>query len=102
MWVGLGRMQMDNKRIHALVHGRVQGVFFRDYTRREALRLGLTGWVRNLATGSVETEFEGSPDQVEDMLDWLSIGSPQSLVSLVDHSEIAATGENHGFEILYM
>ncbi len=93
---------MVSKRIHALVHGRVQGVFFRDYTRREALRLGLTGWVRNLATGSVETEFEGNPDQVQAMLDWLSIGSPQSLVSLVDHHEIAATGENHGFEIIYM
>ena len=92
---------MDNKRIHALVHGRVQGVFFRDYTRREALHLGLTGWVRNLATGSVETEFEGNPDQVKGMLDWLSIGSPQSLVSLVDHREIAATGENHGFDIFF-
>ena len=92
---------MDNKRIHALVHGRVQGVFFRDYTRREALHLGLTGWVRNLATGSVETEFEGNPDQVKAMLDWLSIGSPQSLVSLVDHHEIAATGENHGFDIFF-
>lgn len=93
---------MESKRIHALVHGRVQGVFFRDYTRREALRLGLTGWVRNLATGSVETEFEGSPNQVKGMLDWLSIGSPQSLVSLVDHHEITATGENHGFEVIYM
>lgn len=92
---------MESKRIHALVHGRVQGVFFRDYTRREALRLGLTGWVRNLATGSVETEFEGNPEQVEAMLSWLSIGSPQSLVSLVDHHEITATGENHGFVIIY-
>ena len=92
---------MESKRIHALVHGRVQGVFFRDYTRREALRLGLTGWVRNLANGRVETEFEGNSEQVETMLDWLSIGSPQSRVSLVDHSEITATGENHGFEIIY-
>ena len=92
---------MESKRIHALVNGRVQGVFFRDYTRREALRLGLTGWVRNLANGSVETEFEGKPDQVKTMLDWLSIGSPQSLVSLVDHHEITATGENYGFDIIY-
>ena len=101
MWAGLGKRRMESKRIHALVHGRVQGVFFRDYTRREALRLGLTGWVRNLATGSVETEFEGSLDQVKGMLDWLSIGSPQSLVSLVEHHEITATGEHHSFEILY-
>ena len=92
---------MKSKRIHALVHGRVQGVFFRDYTRREALRLGLTGWVRNLTTGSVETEFEGNSEQVEATLDWLPKGSPQSLVSLVDHHEITATGENHGFDVIY-
>ncbi|MEA2114120.1 MAG: acylphosphatase [Thermodesulfobacteriota bacterium] len=91
----------NNKRIHALVHGRVQGVFFRDYTRREALRLGVTGWVRNLADGSVETEFEGNLDQMKAMLDWLSTGSPQSRVSLVDHHEITATSENHGFDIIY-
>ena len=92
---------MESKRIHALVHGRVQGVFFRDYTRREALLLDLNGWVRNLVNGDVETEFEGSPDQVNGMLDWLSIGSPQSLVSFVEHHEITATDEHHGFEILY-
>ncbi len=92
---------MKSKRIHALVHGRVQGVFFRDYTRREALRLGLSGWVRNLADGSVETEFEGHPEKVQAMLDWLSFGSPQSLVSRVDHHEITTTGEQQGFEILF-
>lgn len=92
---------MESKRIHALVHGRVQGVFFRDYTRREAIHLGLTGWVRNLANGSVETEFEGTLEQVEAMLDWLTIGSPQSRVSSVDHREIATTGENNDFDITY-
>ena len=92
---------MESKRIHALVHGRVQGVFFRDYTRREAQRLGLSGWVRNLATGSVETEFEGKPEQVAAMLDWLSVGSPLSLVSGVEHQEIPAVGKEQGFEIRY-
>ena len=75
---------MADKRINAVVHGRVQGVFFRDCTREEALRLGLTGWVRNLATGSVETEFQGEEQQVESMLVWLSTGSPMALVSGVD------------------
>ncbi len=87
--------------MHALVHGRVQGVFFRDYTRREAQRLGLSGWVRNLATGSVEAEFEGGADQVAAMLEWLSTGSPLSLVSRVEHREIAATDGDHGFAIRY-
>ncbi len=75
---------MADKRINAVVHGRVQGVFFRDYTRKEAVRLGLTGWVRNLATGSVETEFQGQEQQVESMLAWLSAGSPMARVSGVD------------------
>ena len=87
--------------MHVLVHGRVQGVFFRDYTRREAQRLGVSGWVRNLPTGSVEAEFEGGPEQVAAMLEWLSIGSPLSLVSSVEHREVAATDGDHGFEIRY-
>lgn len=92
---------MATKRIHALVHGRVQGVFFRDYTQREGVRLGLTGWVRNLSNGSVETEFEGSPEQVDSMVDWLSTGSPLSLVSGVQVKEITATNEEDTFEILF-
>ncbi len=90
---------METKRMHALVHGRVQGVFFRDYTRKEAQRLGLNGWVRNLVSGSVETEFEGGSEQVSIMLDWLAVGSPLSLVSGVEHREIPVSGSEHGFEI---
>ena len=92
---------MSTKRIHALVHGRVQGVFFRDYTRREALRLGLNGWVRNLADGSVATECEGNARQVEQFLAWLSKGSPLSLVAGVDHREIPVIGKEAGFAIRY-
>ena len=90
-----------HKRMHVLVHGRVQGVFFRDYTRREAQRLGLNGWVRNVPTGSVEAEFEGDGAQVVAMLEWLSTGSPQSSVSRVESREIMITGDDHGFEIRY-
>jgi acylphosphatase len=92
---------MAIKRIHALVHGRVQGVSFRYYTRREAQRLGLRGWVRNLVTGSVETEFEGADELVAAMLDWLSMGSPMSLVTRVEHQEIAVQGGTNEFEIRY-
>lgn len=92
---------MAAKRIRALVHGRVQGVFFRDYTRREALRLGLNGWVRNLADGSVETECEGDARQVGQFLDWLSEGSPLSLVAGVEPREIPVTGAESGFDIRY-
>ena len=92
---------MADKRINAVVHGRVQGVFFRDCTREEALRLGLTGWVRNLATGSVETEFQGEEQQVESMLAWLSTGSPMALVSGVDWQLKENKGLEEAFVIRY-
>jgi acylphosphatase len=57
--------------------------------------------VRNLATGSVEAEFEGGEEQVAAMLAWFSTGSPLSMVSRVEHQEIAVTGEDNGFEIRY-
>jgi acylphosphatase len=92
---------MVNKRIHALVHGRVQGVFFREYTRRQAESLGLHGWVRNLASGDVETEFEGEAARVAAMVEWLYRGSPQSLVSGIDHQEIPVLETEKGFIIRY-
>lgn len=92
---------MADKRINAVVHGRVQGVFFRDCTREEALRLGLTGWVRNLATGSVETEFQGEEQQVESMLAWLSTGSPMALVSGVDWQLKENKGLEEAFVVRY-
>ncbi|GBE13539.1 acylphosphatase [bacterium BMS3Bbin14] len=89
------------KRIHAIVHGQVQGVFFRDYTRRHARHLGLGGWVRNLPDGTVETVFEGEADKVEAMLAWLHEGSPHSRVSAVDAVEEEPIGEDEGFFVLY-
>ncbi|MGH2840640.1 MAG: acylphosphatase [Solirubrobacteraceae bacterium] len=57
-----------------VVHGRVQGVFFRDSTRREARRRGLAGWVRNRADGTVEAHFEGASEDVEAMVRWCNSG----------------------------
>ncbi len=92
---------MESKRMHALVHGRVQGVFFREYTRRQAVELGLVGWVRNLPGGSVETEFQGRLEQVKSMLNWLSTGSPLSLVTGVDSREIQSSIGGQEFEIRF-
>ena len=50
---------MGQRRVRLRIHGRVQGVFYRDSTRREAQRLGLRGWVRNRSDGSVETVAQG-------------------------------------------
>ena len=78
---------MSVRRVHAVVHGLVQGVFFRDYTRQKAQELGLSGWVRNLPDRTVETVFEGNSRKVEAMLDWLKIGSPMSQVGHVDSKD---------------
>lgn len=74
---------MTHKTIHVIVEGKVQGVFFRAYTRDEAVRLGLVGWVRNLPDGSVETLISGEEHNVERMLEWLQTGSPMSEVTRV-------------------
>jgi acylphosphatase len=67
-----------------IVRGRVQGVWFRDSCAREAARLGATGWVRNLADGSVECEFEGEPETVQQMVEWCRRGPPRALVTRVE------------------
>lgn len=54
--------------------GRVQGVFFRDSTRREAIRLGVTGWVRNCPDGTVEAHVEGAADAVAALVRWAREG----------------------------
>jgi acylphosphatase len=63
------------------VRGRVQGVFFRDSTRREARRRGVAGWVTNRADGSVEAVFEGEPGAVEALVAWAARGPVQARVT---------------------
>ncbi len=92
---------MSDKRVHAIVRGRVQGVFFREYTRRMAEQLGLKGWVRNLPDRTVETVFEGKEEQVAAMTAWLYKGSPQSDVTGVDIQEEEPGNEPRGFSIRY-
>ena len=69
-----------NRRVHLIVVGRVQGVCFGDYTRSEARRLGLTGWVRNLPTGDVEILAEGPEDKLKDLVNWSRGGPPTAKV----------------------
>lgn len=92
---------MEKKCIHAIVHGRVQGVFFRDCTRQEAQRLCLGGWVRNLPDNTVETVFEGPPEDVDRLLAWLHTGSPMASVTAVDSREEPADHNFKGFVIRY-
>ncbi len=69
--------------------GRVQGVFLRAWTKEQADRLGICGWVRNCADGSVEAHFEGRPDSVERMVDLAGKGSSGARVEQVDVDEVA-------------
>lgn len=92
---------MEKKCIHAIVHGRVQGVFFRDYSQQKAQELALGGWVRNLPDSTVETLFQGAPEDVDRFLAWLHIGSPLAEVTGVDSREESADAQCCSFEVRY-
>ncbi len=95
---------MDDNRyrcIHAVVSGRVQGVFFRKYTQEKGEQLGLAGWVKNRPDGTVETEFTGPAGQVDEMLQWLHHGSPQARVDRVDSTEKESGAMQGGFGVRY-
>ena len=79
---------MSSERRRVVAHGRVQGVFFRDSTRREAERRGVAGWARNTADGTVEAVFEGDPGAVDAMVAFVRAGPGHSSVSDVEvHKE---------------
>ena len=87
------------RRVRAIVSGRVQGVSYRASTVDEARRLGLAGWVRNKADGTVELEAEGAPDQVAALLAWCRSGPPAARVDDVAVEELAPTGAERDFAI---
>ena len=65
---------------HLLIQGRVQGVWFRASMRREAERLGVTGWVRNTADGAVEAVVQGPAEAVDALVEWARSGPPMARV----------------------
>ena len=93
---------MEEKiRVHAVISGRVQGVFFRMETKRAAQRFGVFGWVRNRRDGTVEALFEGDKHQVDAMLDWCNEGPPHAHVIEVKVDREEYAGEFDSFEITY-
>jgi acylphosphatase len=88
----------DVVRRRVVVHGYVQGVFFRDTTRRQAQHRGVAGWVRNRADGAVEAVFEGEPDAVAEMVRFSERGPRGAEVASVDTSEEPVEGLS-GFDI---
>ncbi len=73
-------MDDDTIRRRLVVEGRVQGVFFRDTCRREAMAAGLAGWARNRRDGSVEVVVEGRPAAVAQLVAWCRTGPPHATV----------------------
>lgn len=93
-------MSKENLRcVRVLISGRVQGVCFRAFTREEANRLGLAGWVRNLRDRRVEALFEGERELVEEMIEWCWRGSPYGRVTDVQVIEEAIQNRAPGFDI---
>ncbi len=88
-----------HRTLHLAIQGRVQGVFFRDSMRRQAVALGVSGWVRNCADGSVEAVVQGAPSAVDAIVRWAHRGPPRAEVSGVVTAPAAGTFS--GFEIRY-
>lgn len=86
-------------RRRVIVHGRVQGVFFRDTTRRHAAARGVAGWVRNLPDGTVEAVFEGAAEAVEAMVAFCHEGPRGALVERIEVHEEKPEGLDT-FEVL--
>lgn len=93
---------MEQKRLEAIVQGRVQGVSFRHYTRLEAQRLSLKGWVANRSDGAVSVVAEGAEAALHNFAAFLQQGPAMAHVSQVDVTWMAATGEFSEFSIKWM
>lgn len=91
---------MAKNRAHVFVSGRVQGVFFRQNTKRQAERLGVTGWVRNLADGRVEAVFEGEEQAVKQLVEYCHHGPSSAEVTNADLTWEPYREEFVGFEIM--
>jgi acylphosphatase len=84
-----------------VVRGKVQGVFYRDSTRKKARDLGIEGTVQNRADGSVEIYAQGDETQLNELKHWCWEGSPHSTVSDVQFEELEETTSYSSFTIRY-
>lgn len=94
-------MKMASARAHVFVSGRVQGVFYRSNTKRQAQLRGLTGYVRNLPDGRVEAVLEGEEEIVKDMIAWCRKGPEYAHVEKVEVNWEKPKKEQKTFELRY-
>ena len=92
---------MADIRTRLIIEGRVQGVWFRDSTRREAMASGIFGWVKNRRDGSVEVLAEGPEDKVKKLVSWCHQGPPSAQVLRVHETREEWQGEFNSFDIIF-
>jgi acylphosphatase len=91
----------EQGRVHMMIAGRVQGVFFRASAKDKAWELNLTGWVRNLRNGSVEIVAEGMKPSLQELITWCRKGPPGAYVTDCEIREEDYRGEFNAFEVTY-
>lgn len=88
-------------RVHIFVSGKVQGVFFRENTRKKAAEFRLSGFVRNLQNGKVEAVFEGEKEKIKKIIQWIKKGSETAQIENIEIDWQNYKGEFEDFEIRY-
>lgn len=92
---------MNSKRVHLLVEGRVQGVYFRQGMMETAEKNNVLGWVRNLPDNKVEAVLEGNDSNVDAVVEWARFGPAGAVVQELKVTEEEYVGEFSDFEIRY-
>ena len=92
---------MNSKRVHLLISGKVQGVYFRQSMMETAEKNNVLGWVRNLPDNKVEAILEGNDSNVDAVIEWAHFGPAGAVVDELKISEENYTGEFLEFEIRY-
>ena len=95
------KRSMSNVRMHLIIEGRVQGVCFRDSTRRQALALGVSGWVKNRFDGTVEIIAEGPDKKVKELILWCRRGPSYARVQRIHEKSEEWVGEFNSFDIVF-
>jgi acylphosphatase len=86
-------------RAHIYISGRVQGVFFRARTMERAVRLGVSGWIRNLPDGRVEAVFEGEEEPIKEIVEFCKKGPKNAVVTSFDLRKEPFANEFNDFKV---
>ncbi len=92
-------MEESIERVYLKIHGKVQGVGYRYYVQKHANEFGLTGWVQNQPDGTVDAEFQGSSENIEEMINHCFVGPGMAEVSHIDKESIPVKEEEHAFRV---